>query len=542
MNAFPARLPRPLLARLLVGSPGLSEERRYRLARRLVRDLLRDGDLAGARGIGLRALRRIRRPRFRADLLGDVVNWSLAHGRPTALAKDAYAAELVVADRHLAKQRYRAAAESFAEAMRIASHRVLHFDSLTSPLADDPTGFSAPLRTSSVAAALRAPRGRVGAQAVIEAGRVDAKAVPGTERTQLLIATRINADFLGEIREHFGNSPDFDATFVDFGTVHELDRFAKSPEKIAFQTLARRPTLAALAEAAFRRHLDRSDVVLVEWCTALAALLTQVDPRDTRVVVRMHSYEAFTVWPHLMDFSRIDDVVFVSDHLRDLAVAAIPGLRGPNAPRLHVIPNAMDLRPFLRPKVDDARFTLGVVGASKMVKDPRWAIEVLRHLRRHDDRYRLVLIRGKLQDPSQAARAYAEDLRRDLEELEPCGAVEVLGHTDDVPAALEDIGIVVSSSVRESFHMGLVEGAASGAVPVVRNWPFFPGAAARLFPPDWVVDTPEQAAERILAVNQTAEGWHAASEEASRYVIDRWDWQVVQRDFDRLLGQGRSEA
>jgi glycosyltransferase involved in cell wall biosynthesis len=234
--------------------------------------------------------------------------------------------------------------------------------------------------------------------------------------------------------------------------------------------------------------------------------------------------------------------VFVSDHLRDLAVAAIPGLRGPNAPRLHVIPNAMDLRPFLRPKVDDARFTLGVVGASKMVKDPRWAIEVLRHLRRHDDRYRLVLIRGKLQDPSQAARAYAEDLRRDLEELEPCGAVEVLGHTDDVPAALEDIGIVVSSSVRESFHMGLVEGVASRAVPVVRNWPFFPGAAARLFPPDWVVDTPEQAAERILAVNQTAEGWRAASEEASRYVIDRWDWQVVQPDFDRLLGQGRSEA
>ena len=41
----------------------------------------------------------------------------------------------------------------------------------------------------------------------------------------------------------------------------------------------------------------------------------------------MHSYEAFTLWPHLMDFSRVDDLVFVSDHLRDLAVAAIPGLQ-----------------------------------------------------------------------------------------------------------------------------------------------------------------------------------------------------------------------
>jgi hypothetical protein len=540
MSALPDRLPGPL-ARALVAGPGLSEERRFRLARHIVRDLLRDGDVAAAQRIVVRALERIRKPRFRADLLGDVVSWSLARGRQAALANDAYAAELAVADRELAHKRYRPAAESFAEAMRIATHRVLHFDSLTSPLADDPTGFSAPLRTSSVAAALRAPRGRVGAQAVIEAGRVGAKAAPGTERTRLLIATRVNADFLSEIREHFGNSPRFDTTFVDFGTVHELDRFAKSPEKIAFQTLARRPALAEVAEAAFRPHLDRSDVVLVEWCTALAALLTQVDPRDTRVVVRMHSYEAFTVWPHLIDFSRVDDMVFVSDHLRDLAVAAIPGLRGHNAPRVHVIPNAMDLQRFERPKADDARFTVGVVGASKMVKDPRWAIEVLRSLRRHDDRYRLLLIRGKLQDPSPAARAYAEDLRRDLEELEPSGAVQVLGHTDDVPAALEAIGIVVSSSVRESFHMGLVEGAASGAVPVVRNWPFFPGAAARLFPPDWVVDTPEQAAERILAVSQTTDGWRAASEAASRYVIDRWDWQVVQRDFDRLLGQGRRE-
>ena len=53
---------------------------------------------------------------------------------------------------------------------------------------------------------------------------------------------------------------------------------------------------------------------------------------------------------------------------------------------------------------------------------------------------------------------------------------------------------MLSSSVRESFHMGLVEAVASGALPVVRDWPFFPGAARTLFPPDWVVDSPAEAA------------------------------------------------
>jgi glycosyltransferase involved in cell wall biosynthesis len=290
-----------------------------------------------------------------------------------------------------------------------------------------------------------------------------------------------------------------------------------------------------VAEEAFRAHLDWADVVLVEWCTALAALLTQVDPGDTRVVVRMHSYEAFTLWPHLVDFSRVDAMVFVSDHLRDLAVAAIPGLQQGHAPRMHVIANAMELQRFVRPKRDDARFTLGVIGGSKMVKDPRWAVEVLRELRKRDERYRLLLVRGKLQDPSPAAQEYAAAFQRDLDELEPSGAVQVLGHTDDVPAALENIGVVISSSVRESFHMGLVEAVASGALPVVRDWPFFPGAARSLFPEDWVVDSPAEAARRILALTADAARWSEATRAAAEYVIGRWDWPAVRRDFEELF-------
>ena len=76
--------------------------------------------------------------------------------------------------------------------------------------------------------------------------------------------------------------------------------------------------------------------------------------------------------------------------------------------------------------------------------------------------------------------------------------MQVIGHTDDVPGTLQDIGVAVSASVRESFHIGFVEAVASGALPVVRDWPFFPGAAQELFPEDWVVADPAAAAERIL--------------------------------------------
>jgi glycosyltransferase involved in cell wall biosynthesis len=487
-----------------------------------VRALLARGEGGEAQDLARVAAGRATSLRERADLLGDVVSWELAHGRSTPLAREAYAAELAVADEHLAGHDYTEAAFSFQEAMRTAFHRTLHFDGPHSPLADDPAHFLAPLHRSDIGRALCA------AERQPRPGRDDAG-----RRTRLQIITRKNDDFLGEIRAHFVGHPQFETRFADLLGAPGVEGLAKTPGPVVERLLSDGELRSV--QQALQPYLEWADVMFIEWGSALAALVSRVDRGRTRVVVRMHSFELFTPWPQLMDLRGVDDVVFVSEHLRDLAVASLPGLRGPDAPRLHVIANAMELSRFRRPKPDGARFTLGVVGASKLVKDPRWAIEVLRRLRQHDARYRLVLIRGRFQDSAPGTKEYAEQLRRDLDELEPTGAVHVLSHTDDVPAALEEVGVVISSSVRESFHMGLVEGAASGAVPVVRDWPFFPGAAARLFPEDWVVATPDEAAQRILALTADEGDWRRTAAAASDHVLHRWDWPVVRSEFEQLF-------
>jgi hypothetical protein len=107
-----------------------------------------------------------------------------------------------------------------------------------------------------------------------------------------------------------------------------------------------------------------------------------------------------------------------------------------------------------------------------------------------------------------------------------------------VPRALTDVGVILSTSVREGSHCGLMEGAASGAVPVVRDWPFFagrPNGARTLYPADWVVANPEEAAERVLALTATEDGWRAAGRDAQQYALATWDWSVVQHHFDDLL-------
>ncbi|MCP3817696.1 hypothetical protein NLX86_05975 [Streptomyces sp. A3M-1-3] len=141
-------------------------------------------------------------------------------------------------------------------------------------------------------------------------------------------------------------------------------------------------------------------------------------------------------------------------------------------------------------------------------------------------------------ESSEAARAYHAELEREVVALEESGAVSRLGPSDDVPGVLTGIGVILSSSVREGCHVGLMEGAAAGAVPVVRDWPFVagrPNSARTLFPGDWVVATPQEAAERILAVTASEERWLKEGSLASEHALPQWDWPVVRQTYDRLL-------
>ncbi|XUZ95730.1 glycosyltransferase [Streptomyces araujoniae] len=518
----------------VVAAPRVPDRLRAKLARRVSLSMAKGGRKAGATLVLGDAARRTTDRTLRAALLAEAARADLARGHDDpALRRTAYEAALALADRRHAKGDAKGAAASLSSALTLAFPRAVHFDALSSPLAADPAGYLAPFRASTAFQALTAPRGRTAPAAPVPAGRP----------LRLLVTTYSNANFLHPIRERYADHPGVEIRFLDLKEDEALRPLARGGQRMMEHALGGAPALGEQTEAALRPHLEWADTVFVDWCTNAAALFTLADPGTTRIVVRLHSYEAFTLWPHLVAWDRVDDVVFVGDHLRDLAAACLPPLAEPDGPALHVIANAMDLERFRREKTGaDARFTVGLIGAGVVAKDPRWAVEVLRLLREHDERYRLVVIGDGLdRKASPAARAYDDLLRKDLAELEPTGAVRLLGRTEDVPEALTGVGVILSSSVRESFHCGLVEGAASGALPVVRDWPFFAGGehgARTLFPADWVVATPREAADRVLALTATEEKWRKATADAAEHALTTWDWPVIAPGFDRLLLKG----
>jgi hypothetical protein len=57
-----------------------------------------------------------------------------------------------------------------------------------------------------------------------------------------------------------------------------------------------------------------------------------------------------------------------------------------------------------------------------------------------------------------------------------------------------------------------------------------------MFPADWVVTSPDQAADRILAVTGSEPTWRAAGAAAAAEVLDRWDWPVTAAAYDEAIG------
>lgn len=513
----------------LLSSSRLSSARRVRVGVDLITRLHAAGRPRAASRLSDALVARLDRNRDRADLLGEIAVRLIDHGEIPPALRQAVAAELALADELLASGDGACAAASLMQARRIAFDQGVHLSHTTSPLADDPAGFTEPLRSSSAVAAIARPQGR----------REPAAPLPQDRPVQVAIATHGNTNFVRQLEMHLREDPRFEVRSVGLADLGRLARLVRDPWRMFSSLLKANKSAERMAERHLRELLDWADVVFIDWCTALVRVVNLADPGTARIVVRLHSYEAFTVWPHLLDVSRIDDFVFVSDHVRDLVVAQVPGLVGPHGPRIRVVPNAVDLGRFAREKPDAARFTIGLIGYHVVAKDPRWALEVMRHVRAKDPRYRLRLIGQPFNDGfSRAAAAYGEAFERELALLEAEGAVDRYGYTDDLPTALEQVGVILCSSVREGSPVALLEATASGAVPVVRDWPLFRSmkhGPRTMYPVDWVVDTPDQAANRIIGATEELATWRRMSAEASAVALARWDLAVTGDEYRALL-------
>ena len=104
------------------------------------------------------------------------------------------------------------------------------------------------------------------------------------------------------------------------------------------------------------------------------------------------------------------------------------------------------------------------------------------------------------------------------------------GFGGDVGAWLRKVGWVISTSDDESFHLAPAEGMASGAVPVVRDWP----GADTIYDSHWIKQ-PEEMAQWIADVGKDEERWQDESDRAFSEVSQKYGLPRVLDAWDALL-------
>lgn len=386
-------------------------------------------------------------------------------------------------------------------ALDLVFHRELHSDSVDSPLVTDPVAHLEQLSTTRTWQLLtgspqRGSRQREGGEET------------RTQRApaRVLVLPGAYGAFYRPVADAVQVSPAVQVRVAERSTLRPHLRTMGSSVPVVRERLRAAAGLPVNGYPELRSLVSGwgPDVLFVDWADKTAVLATLLAAPHTRIVLRVHGVDALRPWIHLLDWDRVDALVSVSTPLLDLVrdVVGEPA----RATRAHVIPHMVDLDRLGASRPDAVvrePHTLCLVGWAQRVKDPLWAVEVLARLRADGHDWRLLLVGTDFADsPTASGAAHAKAFRARAMADDVRDHIDYTGFVEDLAPLLGRAGFVLSTSLRETWHVGAAEAVAAGAVPVIRDWPMLRsrGGARAIYPADWVVDSPEEAVGRITSL------------------------------------------
>lgn len=336
---------------------------------------------------------------------------------------------------------------------------------------------------------------------VTPAGRISAQ-----EKTRVVIASH-DMKFMGELMDYLERSPEFEVEQDRWESLHVHD------------------------QARSRQLADWADVVFCEWAGPSLAWYSKHKPDGVRLYSRLHRFELAGPWLANVDWSNVDGMVFVSELYRRMAIEQLHI----DPANTHVIPNAIDMSDFDRPKLADARFTLGFIGMVPIHKRPDRAVSLLKALLKHDDRY-VLRFKGRMpweypyewKNPVQK-QLYLEFFNETLNDKGLLNHIVFDGFSADIASWQRKIGFMLSPSEVESFHMAPAEGMAARSIPIFWDRE----GVDEIFGPQFVGRSLEDQVEYILAARD--QKLFEARGEEMRRVASKWDPQLLMVEWRNLF-------
>ena len=193
-------------------------------------------------------------------------------------------------------------------------------------------------------------------------------------------------------------------------------------------------------------------------------------PPGKPCIVRLHSIEALqTRYPAQVDWARVTRLVVVAEDINDVLLTGFPAIAG--AVPVQVISNGIDMARFRLGTPD--RFRVGWVGHLEPKKNPMLLMQIAHRVFHRDPRFSFH-VAGSFTDLRTARY-----LKQMQSALGLAGVVHFDGPVTDMPGWYADKGVLLSTSMYESFGMNIGEAMAAGAFPVVHGFPGATGCGRR---------------------------------------------------------------
>ncbi|MCK9993100.1 MAG: hypothetical protein Dbin4_01620 [Alphaproteobacteria bacterium] len=265
-----------------------------------------------------------------------------------------------------------------------------------------------------------------------------------------------------------------------------------------------------------------ADILWFEWCGPLAVYATnQIDLRGKKTIIRLHSFEAIdTNYPNEIFWGNVDHLVLVCDDVLDI-------LRGRRADisrqtDIRVIFNAIECARFANtaPKVMTG---IAWVGGLEMKKNPALFLQIMARLMAIEPAYRLH-VAGQFSDLRTLRYLNHQITRLGLKEH-----ITFYDYVSDMPAWLAAKGVLLSTTLYESFGMNIGEAMAAGAFPVIHD---FPGAD-QLWPSECLFSTVDEA---VALIRKAVPGRYVD------YVRQHYDSGIQFAAIDALLAEPNRKA
>lgn len=325
-----------------------------------------------------------------------------------------------------------------------------------------------------------------------------------TVPTKIVVASH-DLKFAGELLNLLQKDARFDVRFDHWDTLHLHDE--NQSGKLA----------------------EWADTVFCEFAGPNLAFYSQQVGPETKLVARLHGFEVRNraPWFSKVNFENVDEIITVSSHYAEQTMDFLPQLSG----KVSVVPNMVDCLDFGRPKNQDAQFHLGLVGMVPFLKRPDRALDLLQELVRIDNRY-VLHIKGRM--PWDYPYIWREKIQRYqyLDFFKRIYQDPILKNhvvfdpfSTDIASWLRGIGIVLSPSDNESFHLAPAEGMASGAIPIV--WER--DGAPSVFGEHNVFGSINDMRNEILDLSET-ESFEVASRNVKAEAV-KWDVDAIYKQW-----------